>query len=297
MQMRNANMPSPNRVVCPICGVSSAPVERVGNATYFGCPVCETLFQHPMPTIDAMRAYVNSEYTSGVYNDYVSAAKLKSMTFRSRVKVIQQRGAAGRLLDVGASCGFFVEEALKAGFDAYGVELSAEAISKAPDVIRARLTLGDVNTLASSVNEAFDIITAFDLIEHVFDPIAFLHQLRRVAKPGSWIVISTPDAGHVLRHLLRSRWPMFQPMQHTVLLSRRGLRLALSAAGYDDISVGPAHKTLTADYLAGQVQMYVPAMVNAYRIASRVIPESLRTRPLNVNIGELMAFARLPISS
>jgi hypothetical protein len=70
--------------------------------------------------------------------------------------------------------------------------------------------------------------------------------------------------------------------------------LALSKAGYDDIEIGPASKTLTADYLAGQVHMYLPALVNAYRSVSSVIPASIRTRPVDVNIGELMAFARVP---
>ena len=283
------------RVSCPICGVVSAPAERVGAATYYGCPVCETLFQYPMPTIDAVRDYLDAEYTSGVYNDYVAAAKLKSLTFRSRIKIIREQTGTGKLLDVGASCGFFVEEAVAAGFDAYGVELSAEAIAKAPEDVRARLMHGDVTSLDLTAKAPFDVVTAFDVIEHLFDPIAFLVQLRRIVKPGSWLVLSTPDVGHVLRYVLRARWPMFQPMQHTVLFSRRGLRLALSAAGFDVVSIGAAHKTLTADYLAGQVQMYLPAAVGAYRAASRAIPESLRTRPINLNIGELMAFARLPL--
>ena len=294
MPMLAASPSQSTRVACPICGVTSKPAERVGDATYYGCPVCETLFQYPMPTIEAVRAYLDSEYTSGVYNDYVAAAKLKSLTFRTRIKDIRARTGVGKLLDVGASCGFFVEEAVAAGYDAYGVELSAEAIAKAPDEVRARLTHGDVTAVDLSTKGPFDVITAFDVIEHLFDPIAFLAGLRRVAKPGSWIVITTPDVGHVLRYVLRARWPMFQPMQHTVLFSRRSLHLALSAAGYDVVSLGAAHKTLTADYLAGQVQMYLPAVVGAYRSASRAIPESLRTRPINLNIGEIMAFARLP---
>jgi SAM-dependent methyltransferase len=287
----------PNRttaVVCPICGVDAALAQRVPPATYYGCPVCETLFQHPMPTIAQMHAYVEAEYKSGVYNDYVAAAALKALTFSRRARLIAERVRGGRLLDVGASAGFFVEQAVKAGFDAYGVELSSEAVGKAPPEIRARLTVGDVNALALGGVAPFDVITAFDLVEHVFDPVAFLQELRRVARPGALIAITTPDAGHVLRYVLRARWPMFQPMQHTVLFSRRGLRLALAKAGYTAIEIGPATKTLTADYLAGQVAMYLPVAVRAYRAASSVVPEKLRTTPVNVNIGELMAFARVP---
>jgi hypothetical protein len=87
---------------------------------------------------------------------------------------------------------------------------------------------------------------------------------------------------------------MFQPMQHTVLFSRRGLRLALTQAGYTDMEIGPATKTLTADYLAGQVDMYLPAAVKVYRAMSKAVPENLRSAPVNDNIGEPMAFARVP---
>ena len=281
-------------VACPICGVAAKVAERVPPAVYYGCPVCETLFQHPMPTIEQMRAYVEAEYARGVYNSYVAASGLKVLTFSTRARRIAERVPGGRLLDVGASAGFFVEQALHAGFDAYGVELSQEAVANAAPAVRARLTVGDVNQLALDGTAPFDVVTAFDLIEHVFDPLAFLREIRRVARPGALLVITTPDVGHVLRHVLRARWPMFQPMQHTVLFSRRGLRLALTSAGYGDVSIGPATKTLTADYLAGQVSMYLPLAVRAYRAASKVIPPRVRSAPVNVNIGELMAFARVP---
>jgi 2-polyprenyl-3-methyl-5-hydroxy-6-metoxy-1,4-benzoquinol methylase len=280
-------------VNCPICGVPAGIAQRVPPATYYGCPVCETLFQHPMPTIEQMRAYVEAEYARGVYNDYVAAANLKALTFSTRARRIAARVRGGRLLDVGASAGFFVEQALDAGFDAYGVELSNEAVSSASPRVRERLTVGDVNALALEGTTPFDVVTAFDLIEHVFDPVRFLQEIRRVARPGALLVITTPDVGHVLRYILRGRWPMFQPMQHTVLFSRRGLRLALTRAGFRDIEIGPATKTLTADYLAGQVDMYLPLAVKLYRAAAKAIPEKVRSAPVNVNIGELMAFARV----
>jgi SAM-dependent methyltransferase len=279
---------------CPVCGVPARPAERVPPAIYYGCQVCETLFQHPMPSIAAMQAYVEKEYASGVYANYVAAAELKKLTFARRAQLIARRRSGGRLLDVGASCGFFVDEALGAGFDAYGVELSHEAVSKAPDALRRRLSVGDVNALLLSDTQPFDVVTAFDLVEHVFDPIDFLTQLRRVMRSGGLIAITTPDVSHPLRYVLRARWPMFQPMQHTVLFSRRGLRLALTRAGYEDVEISAARKTLTADYIAGQVSGYLPGLVQAYRRVSAAVPAALRNAPVSVNIGELMAFARVP---
>jgi 2-polyprenyl-3-methyl-5-hydroxy-6-metoxy-1,4-benzoquinol methylase len=247
-----------------------------------------------MPTLEQMRAYVEKEYASGVYADYVSAAALKALTFSRRAAKIRALTGTGRLLDVGASCGYFVDEALKAGFDAYGLELSAEAIASAPAHVRDRLTLGDVNTLTARGEAPYGVISAFDIIEHTFDPIGFLKNLRTVAAPGATVVLTTPDTGHALRYVLRSRWPMLQPLQHTVLFSRRSLLLALTRAGLEDVRITVARKTLTADYLAGQVEMYLPLAVRAYRAAARVVPASITEAPVSVNIGELMAFARVP---
>jgi 2-polyprenyl-3-methyl-5-hydroxy-6-metoxy-1,4-benzoquinol methylase len=294
MQTLPTNATTSRDVPCPICKVPGTVYKQVGPATYYRCGACETLFQHPMPTLEAMRDYVEREYSSGVYSDYVSAAALKSLTFSARAARILRRTGPGRLLDVGASCGYFVDEALKAGFDAYGLELSSEAVASAPEPLRARLTIGDVNTLERRGESAYDVVTAFDIIEHTFNPVAFLESLRRVARPGSTIAITTPDTGHFLRYVLGARWPMLQPMQHTVLFSSRSLSMALAQAGFTDITVEPAYKTLTADYLAGQVAMYLPAAVRLYRSASGVVPAAIRERPVSINIGELLAFARVP---
>jgi 2-polyprenyl-3-methyl-5-hydroxy-6-metoxy-1,4-benzoquinol methylase len=285
---------SAHHPTCPICGGPGERYRALGPATYYDCPVCATLFQAPMPTLEQMRDYVNAEYSAGVYADYVSAAALKSLTFSRRAEKIRARTGTGRLLDVGASCGYFVDEALKAGFDAYGVELSAQAVASAPPALRERLTLGDVNALTARGETPYAVVTAFDIIEHTFDPIAFLGGLRSVARPGATIVITTPDTGHPLRYLLGSRWPMLQPLQHTVLFSRRSLLLALTRAGLVDVRITVARKTLTADYLAGQVEMYLPLPVRAYRAAARVLPPTVTNAPLSINIGELMAFARIP---
>jgi len=81
-------------------------------------------------------------------------------------------------------------------------------------------------------------------------------------------------------------------MQHTVLFSRRSLTMALERVGFRDVELVPARKVLTADYLAGQVGSLSPALGRAYQLGARVIPPAIRTLPVGINIGELMAFAR-----
>ena len=101
------------------------------------------------------------------------------------------------------------------------MEFSPNAIAAARPDIRSRIFEGSLENLPD--DGLFDVVSAFDLIEHVPDPRAFLRGCASQLKPGGVMLISTPDTGHFLRHLMRSRWPMLQPMQHLHLFSRQAL--------------------------------------------------------------------------
>jgi hypothetical protein len=84
---------------------------------------------------------------------------------------------------------------------------------------------------------------------------------------------------------------MLQPMQHTVLFSRRSLRMALQSAGFSVVHIGAARKTLTLSYLAGQLASCNPALTHGSAVVEHLLPEALTRRPVSINIGELMALA------
>src|SRR4051812_10808434 len=152
--------------VCPICGASARLHCRKQTARYYRCLPCGTVFQDPMPTPEAMARYVDLEYASGPYREYVRAHELKLLTFRQRARQVVARQPHGRLLDVGCACGYFVEAAVEIGLDAAGLELSPVAIAAAEDAVRPRLMQGDVNHLVRRDLNRFDVVTAFDIVEH-----------------------------------------------------------------------------------------------------------------------------------
>jgi len=277
---------------CPLTGNPSAPYARKGRALYLRDPRTGVIFLSEPPTLAAMAAFVDDEYESGVYRDYVSARPLKLATARQRLGRLAPFAPGPRLLDVGCAAGFFMEGALEAGFDAAGIELSPVAIRFADPVIKPRIVQGDVNTLLAGDTRQFDVVTAFDIIEHTFDPSAFVADLGRVLAPGGLLVISTPDTGHWLRPLMGARWPMLQPDQHTFLLSRHAMRHLLVKAGYTPLLMETAHKVLTLDYLFGQLRQTNPFLARALDVAKRAVPRSFRARPLSLNIGEMFVCAR-----
>jgi len=263
---------------------------RKGPAHYFICGACALIFQHPVPTEGAMRSWVDAEYTSGAYHDYVSARAMKIRHFEDRFEAIGDRVRPGRLLDIGCSCGYFMEVAASRGYDVRGVEFSRSAIAAADPRIRSRIFEGTLESLPA--NGLFDVASAFDLIEHVPSPKAFLRRCAGLLKPGGTIVISTPDTGHFLRFLMRSRWPMLQPMQHLFLFSRRALAAALRAEGFTDVTVDTAYKTLSIDYLINQIKPLNPRLSGVFETLARSVPASVLRTYRRVNIGEILATAR-----
>jgi 2-polyprenyl-3-methyl-5-hydroxy-6-metoxy-1,4-benzoquinol methylase len=239
-----------------------------------------------------MAAFIDAEYEAGVYRDYVNARELKLATMRRRLPPVRAHANGLRLLDVGCGSGLFLEAALEDGFDPAGIELSPVAIELAQPTVRGRIIRGDVNTILATHPRRVDVVTAFDIIEHTFDPLSFLDDIGRVLVPGGLLVLSTPDTGHWLRPLMRSRWPMLQPDQHTFLFSRAAMRSMLMARGYEPIAIETAHKVLTIDYLFGQLRQTNPTLARVLDRAKRILPASVRHREITLNIGEMFVYAR-----
>jgi SAM-dependent methyltransferase len=279
---------------CPINNLPARLYCTKGPATYYLEPTSGTIFQAKVPTVAQMSDYANQEYEAGVYKDYAAARDLKVATARPRLTAIKSLARGKRLLDVGCATGFFLEAAADQGFDVRGVEFSEVAISLARPDIRARIVCGDVNSLLKSETQKYDIVTAFDIIEHVQNPSVFLQEIREILTPGGLLVLSTPDTGHLLRYLMGSKWPMLQPMQHTVLFSKRGIASLLERCGYVNVRVETAYKVLALDYLANQLVATNPSLHHIYRGLRWIMPAPLRHRPFAVNIGELIAYAQTP---
>ncbi len=277
---------------CPLTGHPAEVYARVGEATYLRDPQSGIIFLERLPGLAEMTAFVEEEYAAGLYRDYVAAGDLKRETGRRRLELLAQFQPGRRLLDVGCAAGFFLEAALDAGFDAQGVELSTVAVKAASERVRPLITIGDVNQLLARDPRRFDVVTAFDIIEHTFDPAAFLRDAHGVLEPGGLIMISTPDTGHTLRPLMGRHWPMLQPHQHTFLFSQPAMAAQLKAAGFEPLVVQPTHKVLTIDYLFGQLRQTNPVLSRLLGVAKRVVPSGLRHRAIPINIGELIAVAR-----
>ncbi len=280
-------------IVCPLNGLPARIYVRKGRAIYYLEPKSGLIFQGNLPTVNDMEAFNQSEYESGSYKAYVEMGHLKKRTARNRLEKIRKFGkASGNLLDVGCSAGLFLEVAQEFGFKVHGVELSAKAIELAKPDIRKLISKADANKHIKKYGAVYDVVTAYDIIEHTQEPKVFLKDLYNALAPEGVVAIATPDSGHFLRYLMRGSWSMLQPMQHTFLFSRRGLKSLLEETGFQEVQIMSAKKTLTINYLFGQLAQTNPLISRLYKIFKFLIPSFIGDAMFDLNISEFLALAR-----
>ena len=159
-----------------------------------------------------------------------------------------------KLLDIGAGSGIFVEAAIKAGYDAQGVEPSLWLQKKA-------LEHGLPITLGTFPNAAcvgpYDVITIVDVIEHVNNPVQLLLESYKALTKGGIIIVVTPDVSSFVARMLKYKWWHFR-VAHIGYFNEVTLDKALTKAGFIKKSTKSAKWYFALDYLMARVNTYMP---------------------------------------
>jgi 2-polyprenyl-3-methyl-5-hydroxy-6-metoxy-1,4-benzoquinol methylase len=142
---------------------------------------------------------------------------------------------AGRLLDVGCGLGFFLERAAARGWDAYGCEPSPSWAARARDRVGGSRVHTGPPAHGMFAADRFDLITAWDVLEHVYDPIPFLRTLAGLLTDAGRLFIRTPNLAwirptYAVRRTLGEKIEL-GPLNHVVYYDAATLRRALGRAG------------------------------------------------------------------
>lgn len=97
------------------------------------------------------------------------------------------------LLDVGSGEGFFAEAAIRCGFRVVALDYLKEGARRTAKLIGAQHTLRGSVTALPFLSASFDVVTAWDLLEHLPIPEQALQELARVLRPNGLLAISTPN--------------------------------------------------------------------------------------------------------
>lgn len=280
---------------CPLCqdaSVSIVSVRRgMARLTVGRCanPGCRVQFLVPGASPELDRSFYEAEYFSnwGVHGgEQESVRRMKRRSAEGWLRRIARYRASGALLDVGCATGFFLEEARACGFDPYGLDVSAWATRLAREQFGSdRIWTGTVET-ADLPTAAFDVVTAFDVIEHTPHPYAFLLACRRILRSGGILSGTTPNPEGLLAKLSGAHWPHYK-REHRWYLGPRALGRLAAQSGFTVLEDQPALKWLTPGYVAAQFVAYPQPVITALATALVAsLPAAFRQAPFPVRIGE-----------
>jgi 2-polyprenyl-3-methyl-5-hydroxy-6-metoxy-1,4-benzoquinol methylase len=150
------------------------------------------------------------------------------------VSLLRAHGVpSGRVLDVGAGYGFFLEALERAGYEAHGIELSEHAAGEARKRARGQVFVQGAEDPFPFPEGHFDAITMFDVIEHLPRYPVALSSCRRCLKPGGKLFVITLNAHSAARPLLGKRWAWYQDPTHVHMFTARMLREGFREAGLE----------------------------------------------------------------
>lgn len=212
-----------------------------GEFTLVQCDRCGLLYLNPSPTWDELKLHYPDRYHPfiGTIEEQPSALVRWAQRYGvvRRCRAVTQRQHSGRLLDVGCATGVFLNEMRDHGdWELYGVEPVASAATFARQHSGVRIFQGTLLEVAYP-DGFFDVVTMWDVLEHVADPRIYLHEIHRILKPGGWVLIKVPDPWCWEARLFGSFWIGYDAPRHLFGFPRPALAHQLGILGFDLVNV------------------------------------------------------------
>ena len=214
-------------ITCPACGHGHSKVAMTRfERNVLQCSGCGVGYMEAFP------ADLGDVYSHEGYNDTQETNYLHNVDYRKkrfaleRLKIIRghikKAPRDTRLLDVGCGTGWFLEVAMQEGFVGYGLELGKEIAAATSKRLKIRVFTETLQEMPES--EKFDVITLFDVLEHVPDPKSVLQAVHAHLRPGGIALIFCPNLDSVGMKILGPRSSLVMPAEHLFYFTPKSLQ-------------------------------------------------------------------------
>jgi 2-polyprenyl-3-methyl-5-hydroxy-6-metoxy-1,4-benzoquinol methylase/ribosomal protein S27E len=227
------------QIDCPACGGKNyqSQFDKTG-FTYVLCQDCGTLFVNPRPPYELlMDFYTRSPSTSFWVNEFFKpvAEVRREKIFKPRAEYIQEtypQMSDGLIGDIGAGFGLFLEELGKLWPSArlVAIEPSPEMVAicsdKSLEVIPCAME--DVQ----GRDGQFDLLTSFELFEHLYYPDEFLKKAWQLLRPGGRLFLTTLNGEGFDIQILWEKSKSVAPPHHLNFFNPRSITRLIQANNF-----------------------------------------------------------------
>ena len=196
------------------------------------CNNCGLIYQNPQPEHN----YINSLYSEDYY---IGGSKIANARYlekrriisKERLKIIERIKRPGRILDIGCCFGTFLEAAKKRGWEPYGVEISQFPLKKAKEIKGLKIFLGELSNIHLQEN-FFDLVTIFEVIEHLFTPLETLMEIHKILKDDGILIVQTTNMDSLRAKILEPKAYYYSPV-HLYYFTKKTIIRMLKKAGFE----------------------------------------------------------------
>lgn len=291
-------------IVCPVCGngefsVTIEPVvSETDPAKLYGaasglpgtqrlvtCKNCGLLYENPrFPAEVIIQGYMASDDAG-----HDSQHGMRSRSFGKALEGLRSHlpPPGAKVLDIGTAGGAFLDAATLYGYDAWGMEPSRYLVEKG----KARGLKIEQGTIDKHSFEphSFDMVTMWDVLEHVPEPREALRRIRRLLKPDGLLLINYPDIDTWQARLAGRRfwWLISVHLQH---FSPATIREICQRSGFEAFLFKPYWQTLEFGYLE---KMAIHFKMPLASLGERLTPGFIQRIPIPYYASQTTALARL----
>lgn len=282
-------------VPCNLCGSQRfAALYEIPDRKFFRneffqvveCSECGLGFVNPRPTVSEIQKYYPAAYfekpptkSNERYMQRRFAAEAKYL------KDLESDGSSKKLLDLGCATGDFPRFMAARGWNVEGVEVSVAA----EQIKDFRVYTEEFQDIP--VNEpTYDAVTAWAVLEHVHNPMAYFEKAARVVKPGGLFVFHVPNFGSAAsRHLFCEDVP-----RHLYFFTRETIGRYLEKTGFAFVKESngrDVYKMAPNNWLGYMVRTRLLGRSYTYRDVPQTSKEFRRERHLRSGIGTALKYA------
>lgn len=249
---------------CPFCGggelrhLSAQPYDTtsppVGKVSITECTNCVTAWQWPFQrSIEESVSEFDAAYTTQTKESYFDPVKRAAIGDLQRQFVAANTAGPGKLLDIGCGDGCFAKIMANHGWQVTGLDPALPLSIESGAIKAIRGTFSDLPS-----NEYYDVITIWDVVEHVENPLGLITEATRRLAPNGLLVIETGNYQSSGRITAGENWWNYQ-LDHRWYLAPLQLKQMMISAGLAEIHL--ADRVLRP-WWKGQMAMPPPRLID-----------------------------------
>jgi len=231
-------------VACDNCGSDeTAPVLAgrdllhglPGEFTLVRCKVCGLIYQNPQLTREEADAYYPTDYEAHIGTRKERLSWLRRIDYRygveKRHRAILRHASVGRMLDVGCATGAFLDGAREHGWIVQGIEPNVNAANYAREQLGLSVQIASLET-AELTPDSFDVVTMWNVLEHVPSPSQALARVGEALRPGGLLVFAVPSTQSVDLRVFRGYWAGYDVPRHLFVFPPAPLENMVRSSGF-----------------------------------------------------------------